>query len=176
MSARHRRNSRRRKRGRHRSRNRRRSRRRNERRNPRSGGRSPCGSRAQFLIGQGRRCGRKAMNRIVLLTLISATRRIHSIRSNAKKPMDRVSKGLFALASYNAGPKKIQKLRKQAAAQGYDRNRWFNNVEIIAVERNWPRDGSIRKQYLQVLSRLHDAYRTGRATPRRQNKVKAVTQ
>jgi membrane-bound lytic murein transglycosylase MltF len=48
------------------------------------------------------------------------------------EPMDRVTKGLFALASYNAGPNRIQKLRKQATAQGYDANRWFNNVEVIA--------------------------------------------
>jgi len=48
------------------------------------------------------------------------------------EPMDRVTKGLFGLASYNAGPARIQKLRKQAAAEGYDPNRWFNNVEIIA--------------------------------------------
>ena len=88
------------------------------------------------------------MNRIVLLTLISATRRIHSIRSNAKKPMDHVSKGLFALASYNAGPNKIQKLRKQAAAQGYDPNRWFNNVEIIASKEIGRETVSIRKKYL----------------------------
>jgi membrane-bound lytic murein transglycosylase MltF len=50
----------------------------------------------------------------------------------ANEPMDRVTKGLFALAAYNAGPNRIQKLRKQAEAEGYDPNRWFNNVEIIA--------------------------------------------
>lgn len=45
--------------------------------------------------------------------------------------MDRVNKGLFAFASYNAGPNRIARLRKQAAAEGLDPNKWFNNVELI---------------------------------------------
>ena len=51
----------------------------------------------------------------------------------ANEPMDQVTRGLFALASYNAGPDRIQKLRHLAAAEGYDPNRWFNNVEFIAA-------------------------------------------
>ncbi|MBV9960440.1 MAG: lytic transglycosylase F [Acidobacteria bacterium] len=45
--------------------------------------------------------------------------------------LDRVNRGLFAFASYNAGPNKIARLRKQAAAEGLDPNKWFNNVELI---------------------------------------------
>lgn len=45
--------------------------------------------------------------------------------------LDRVNKGLFAFASYNAGPNRIARLRKQAAAEGLDPNKWFNNVELI---------------------------------------------
>ena len=51
----------------------------------------------------------------------------------ANEPMDQITKGLFALASYNAGPDRIEKLRALAAAEGYDPNRWFNNVEFIAA-------------------------------------------
>ena len=51
----------------------------------------------------------------------------------ANEPMDQVTKGLFALASYNAGPARIEKLRAMASADGYDRNRWFNNVEFIVA-------------------------------------------
>jgi membrane-bound lytic murein transglycosylase MltF len=51
----------------------------------------------------------------------------------ANEPMDQVTKGLFALASYNAGPVKIEKLRAMASADGYDPNRWFNNVEFVAA-------------------------------------------
>jgi membrane-bound lytic murein transglycosylase MltF len=51
----------------------------------------------------------------------------------ANEPMDEVTKGLFALASYNAGPDRIEELRRMASAEGYDPNRWFNNVEFIAA-------------------------------------------
>jgi membrane-bound lytic murein transglycosylase MltF len=52
-----------------------------------------------------------------------------------KEPMDKLNKGLFAFAAYNAGPGRIQKLRKEAEQKGYDPNKWFNNVEIIASQR-----------------------------------------
>ena len=48
------------------------------------------------------------------------------------EPMDQTNKGLFAIASYNAGPARISSLRKKAADEGLDPNRWFNNVELIA--------------------------------------------
>ena len=49
------------------------------------------------------------------------------------EPMDQITKGLFALASYNAGPSRIESLRPIAAAEGYDPNLWFNNVEFVAA-------------------------------------------
>jgi membrane-bound lytic murein transglycosylase MltF len=49
------------------------------------------------------------------------------------EPMDRVTKGLFAIASYNAGPARITQLRKKTAAMGLDRNKWFGNVEVVAA-------------------------------------------
>ena len=51
------------------------------------------------------------------------------------EPMDRLNKGLFAFASYNAGPNRIRQLRKEAAKRGLDPNVWFGNVEQIASER-----------------------------------------
>jgi membrane-bound lytic murein transglycosylase MltF len=47
--------------------------------------------------------------------------------------MTKVNRGLFAFASYNAGPNRIAKLRKQAEAEGLDPNVWFNNVELVAA-------------------------------------------
>jgi membrane-bound lytic murein transglycosylase MltF len=47
-------------------------------------------------------------------------------------PMDHLNRQLFAFASYNAGPARIAKLRRQAAREGFDPNQWFNNVEVIA--------------------------------------------
>jgi membrane-bound lytic murein transglycosylase MltF len=49
-----------------------------------------------------------------------------------REPMDDVTESLFATASYNAGPARVQTLRKEAAEHGYNPNLWFNNVEIIA--------------------------------------------
>jgi membrane-bound lytic murein transglycosylase MltF len=45
------------------------------------------------------------------------------------EPMNRT---LFVFASYNAGPNRIQRLRKKAAETGLDPNTWFGNVELIA--------------------------------------------
>ncbi len=38
----------------------------------------------------------------------------------------------FALAAYNAGPGNIRKMRRLAKQNGYDPNKWFRNVEIMA--------------------------------------------
>jgi membrane-bound lytic murein transglycosylase MltF len=51
------------------------------------------------------------------------------------EPMDDLNKGLFAFASYNAGPGRVAGLRKEAAKRGLDPNVWFNNVERVAAER-----------------------------------------
>ncbi len=50
----------------------------------------------------------------------------------AISPRDRM---LFAFASYNAGPNKLNKLRNIAAERGLDPNVWFKNVEMIASEK-----------------------------------------
>jgi membrane-bound lytic murein transglycosylase MltF len=46
-----------------------------------------------------------------------------------------LNRWLFALAAYNAGPAKINRPRREAAENGYDPHRWFDNVEIIAARR-----------------------------------------
>jgi membrane-bound lytic murein transglycosylase MltF len=53
----------------------------------------------------------------------------------ANEPMDARNKLLFSFAAYNAGPGRIQKLRKEAEKRGLNPHVWFNNVEIIAGER-----------------------------------------
>jgi membrane-bound lytic murein transglycosylase MltF len=42
---------------------------------------------------------------------------------------------LFAFASYNAGPGNIIKMRAEAAKQGLDQDKWFDNVEIVTGRR-----------------------------------------
>jgi membrane-bound lytic murein transglycosylase MltF len=48
--------------------------------------------------------------------------------------IDPVNKTLFTFASYNAGPNRIARLRKKAAADGLDPNKWFGNVELEVAE------------------------------------------
>lgn len=49
--------------------------------------------------------------------------------------IDTLNQWIFTLAAYNAGPAKINRYRREAAEKGYDRNTWFDNVEIIAARR-----------------------------------------
>lgn len=48
--------------------------------------------------------------------------------------MDGLQQWLFGLAAYNAGPAKVRRLRNQAAKEGYDPDRWTDNVEVIAAK------------------------------------------
>ena len=48
--------------------------------------------------------------------------------------IDPLDKTLFVFASYNAGPNRIAKLRKEATGMGLDPNVWFNNVELVAAK------------------------------------------
>ena len=43
--------------------------------------------------------------------------------------LDGLNRELFAFASYNAGPAKVARLRKEAEQRGLDPNVWFHNVE-----------------------------------------------
>jgi membrane-bound lytic murein transglycosylase MltF len=53
----------------------------------------------------------------------------------ADEAMDELNRELFAMASYNAGPARVAKLRREAAERGLDPNQWFRNVEIVAARR-----------------------------------------
>ena len=44
-----------------------------------------------------------------------------------------LNRHLFAIAAYNAGPTRVQALRRKAEAQGLDPNVWFNNVELVSA-------------------------------------------
>ena len=51
------------------------------------------------------------------------------------EPMTELDKGLFAFASYNAGPTRVRQLRSETAKRGLDPNAWFDNVERLAAEK-----------------------------------------
>ncbi len=69
----------------------------------------------------------------------------------ANEPMDKLNKGLFTFASYNAGPGRIAQLRKEAAKRGLDPNIWFSNVEVIASEK-------IGRETVQYVSNIYKYY------------------
>lgn len=69
--------------------------------------------------------------------------------------MDNLNKGLFAFASYNAGPGRIRQLRNEATKRGLDPNVWFGNVEQIASERI----GRETVTYVSNIYKYYVAYR-----------------
>jgi len=65
--------------------------------------------------------------------------------------IDRVNRHLFAFASYNAGPNRIQRLRKVAADEGLDPNKWFNNVELVVAR-------EVGRETVQYVSNIYKYY------------------
>jgi membrane-bound lytic murein transglycosylase F len=51
----------------------------------------------------------------------------------------------FSLASYNAGPSRVNRARRMAAKMGLDPNRWFGNVEtaMLALAEPVEKDGEM---------------------------------
>lgn len=72
-------------------------------------------------------------------------------RYYADQPMTHLDKLLFTFASYNAGPRRIALLRKEAARLGLDHNVWFNNVERVAAAR-------IGRETVQYVSNIYKYY------------------
>ena len=73
----------------------------------------------------------------------------------ADEPMDDLNRGLFAFASYNAGPARIRSLRNEAARRKLDPNVWFDNVEIVVEEKI----GHETVQYVGNIYKYYIAYR-----------------
>ena len=85
----------------------------------------------------------------------------------ADEPMERLDKGLFTFASYNAGPGRIRQLRERARKRGLDPNKWFNNVELVAAE-------AIGRETVQYVSNIYKYYLAYRlVTDQQQQRAKA---
>ncbi len=69
-------------------------------------------------------------------------------RLDSRSAMDEATQFDFALASYNAGPGRVDQWRKRAAAQGLNPNVWFNNVEYIAARETVRYVGNVNKYYI----------------------------
>jgi len=67
--------------------------------------------------------------------------------------IDELNRKFFALASYNAGPARIESLRRKARDEGLDPNRWFNQVEIIAAR-------EIGRETVQYVANIYKYYIT----------------
>ena len=64
--------------------------------------------------------------------ILAGVRMLNNIVTNyfEDPAIDEVNRTLFTFASYNAGPNRIVRLRKQAAKEGLNANKWFGNVEL----------------------------------------------
>ena len=49
--------------------------------------------------------------------------------------MDRNDRAALILAAYNAGPTRIQRLRKEARANNVDPNRWYGQMETLVLRK-----------------------------------------
>ena len=87
------------------------------------------------------------------------------------EPMTPLNKGLFAFASYNAGPARIRSLRKLAAQRGLDPNIWFNNVERVVAEKI----GRETVTYVSNIYKYYVAYTLTMEEIQEKAKAKAAT-
>ena len=64
---------------------------------------------------------------------------------------DQADQTFFALAAYNAGPSRFEKLREKAKQQGYDPDKWFGNVEWIVA-------AQIGRQPIEYVGNIYQYY------------------
>jgi membrane-bound lytic murein transglycosylase MltF len=69
--------------------------------------------------------------------------------------MDPSNQVRFTFAAYNAGPTRVQQLRREASKSGLNPNIWFNQVEIVAAKRI----GRETVQYVRNIHKYYTAYR-----------------
>ena len=79
------------------------------------------------------------------------------------KPADRVN---FTWAAYNAGPAKINRLRRIAKSRGFNPNMWFLNVEKIAAEII----GRETVEYVANINKYYIAYKLYEETNRQRER------
>ncbi len=79
--------------------------------------------------------------------------------------LDALNKTLMVFASYNAGPNRIARLRKQASAEGLDPNQWFGNVELVVAKDV----GQETVQYVSNIYKYYVAYKLTLEESRSQN-------
>ena len=68
-----------------------------------------------------------------------------------ESPQDPVARTDFVIASYNAGPTRIRRLRDLARQRGLDPDQWFFNVEQVAAEK-------IGRETVKYVANIHKYY------------------
>ncbi|HEX7140462.1 MAG TPA: transporter substrate-binding domain-containing protein, partial [Vicinamibacterales bacterium] len=69
----------------------------------------------------------------------------------AHEAMNALNKVLFTFAAYNAGPGRINQMRRLAGERGLDANKWFNNVELVTSEK-------IGRETVQYVANIYKYY------------------
>jgi len=84
------------------------------------------------------------------------------------RPRDQVR---LALAAYNAGPGKIQRVRAKTKQIGLDPNRWFRNVELATLKMV----GQETVRYVSNINKYYVIYRfTSKVSETRQKEMKEI--
>lgn len=83
------------------------------------------------------------------------------------RPRDRVR---FSLAAYNAGPARIRRARKKAAAMDLDADRWFRNVELAVLRIV----GQETVQYVSNINKYYVIYKNALQTREVREKAREV--
>jgi len=65
--------------------------------------------------------------------------------------IDELNRTLFAFASYNGGSTRIARLRRKAADEGLDPNRWFKNVDLVVAR-------EVGREPVQYVSNVYKYY------------------
>jgi membrane-bound lytic murein transglycosylase MltF len=68
--------------------------------------------------------------------------------------IDPFNRSLFGFAAYNAGPTRINRIRRLAAGRGLDPNVWFGNVELLVAEQV----GREPVQYVRNILKYYTVY------------------
>jgi membrane-bound lytic murein transglycosylase MltF len=84
--------------------------------------------------------------------------------------INQMNRTLFTFAAYNAGPNRIARLRKKAADQGLDPNKWFGNVELVVAQDV----GQETVGYVGNIYKYYVAYKLGLEQKQLKEKAKAA--
>lgn len=101
----------------------------------------------------------------------AGTKYLATLRDRFDRRLPLRERTWFALASYNAGPARLNQARERAVALGLDRDVWFDNVEVAMARLGQSAQSMLSEpdpdcwcsepvNYVRQVSRFYDNYRT----------------